>query len=69
MPDEESPLPPSLRNYKFVVVEIDEENDDLTPGYYLSALTPKGGMEEIAENRSVKGKINTSFEVQCLKIK
>ena len=41
MPDEESPIPPSMRNYKFVVVEIEVENDDLKPGYYLSPLTPK----------------------------
>ena len=32
MPDEESPIPPSMRNYKFVVVEIEEENGDLNPG-------------------------------------
>ncbi len=31
-PDEESLIPPSMRNYKFVVVEIEEENGDLKPG-------------------------------------
>jgi hypothetical protein len=41
MLDEESPIPPSMRNYKFVVVEIGEENGDLKPRYYLSPLTPK----------------------------
>ncbi len=41
MPDEESPIPPSMRNYEFVVAEIEEENVDLDPGYYLSRLTPK----------------------------
>jgi hypothetical protein len=41
MPDEESSVPPSMRNDKFVGVEIEEENDDLDPGYYLSPLTPK----------------------------
>jgi hypothetical protein len=41
MPDEESSNPPSMRNYKFVVVEIEEENGDLKPGYYFSRLTPK----------------------------
>jgi len=41
MPDEESPIPPSMRNYKFVVVEIEQENGDHKPGYYFSALTPK----------------------------
>jgi hypothetical protein len=41
MPDEESPIPPPMRNYRFVVVEIDEENGDLKPGFYLSTLTSK----------------------------
>jgi hypothetical protein len=41
LPDEESPLPPSMGNHKFVVVEIEEKNDDFDPGYYLSSLTPK----------------------------
>lgn len=35
LPDEESRLPPSMENYKFVVVEIEEKNDDFDPGYYL----------------------------------
>ncbi len=47
MPDEESSVPPSMRNYKFVVVEIEEENDDFKPGYYLSALTPKEVWEKL----------------------
>ena len=47
MPDEESLIPPSMRNYKFVVVEIEEENDDLKPGYYLSPLTPKEVWERL----------------------
>jgi len=47
MPDEESQIPPSMRNYKFVVVEIEEENDDLKPGYYLSPLTPKETWERL----------------------
>jgi hypothetical protein len=46
MPDEESSIPPSMRNYKFVVVEI-EENGDLKPGYYLSPLTPKEAWEKV----------------------
>jgi hypothetical protein len=41
MLDEESPILPSMRNYKFVVVEVNEENVELNPGYYFSALTPK----------------------------
>lgn len=41
LPDEESPIPPLMRNYKFVVIEIEEENGELKPGYYLSPLTPK----------------------------
>jgi len=48
MPDE-SPIPPSMRNYKFVVVEIEEENGDLNPGYYISTLTPKEVWEKLAE--------------------
>jgi len=47
MPDEESPIPPSMRNYKFVVVEIEEEDDDLKPGYYFSTLTPKEVWEKL----------------------
>jgi hypothetical protein len=47
MPDEESPIPPSMRNYKFVVVEIEEENGDHKPGYYLSTLTPKEVWEKL----------------------
>ena len=41
MPDEESSIPPSMRNYKFVVVEIEEDKGDLKPGYYFSTLTPQ----------------------------
>ena len=47
MPDEESPIPPSMRNYKFVVVEIEEENDHFDPGYYFSTLTPKEVWEKL----------------------
>jgi hypothetical protein len=47
MPDEESPIPPSMRNYKFVVVEIEEKNGDLKPGYYFSSLTPKEVWEKL----------------------
>jgi hypothetical protein len=38
-----------MRNYKFVVVEIEEENGDLTPGYYLSTFTPKEVWERLVE--------------------
>ena len=47
LPDEESPLPPSLRNYKFVVVQIEEDNEALKAGYYLSTLTPKEVWEKL----------------------
>jgi len=47
IPDEECPTPPSMRNYKFVVVEIEEENNDFKPGYYLSTLTPKEVWEKL----------------------
>jgi hypothetical protein len=47
MPDEESPIPPSMRNYKFVVVEIAEDNEELNPGYYRSPLTPKEVWEKL----------------------
>ncbi len=47
MPDEESPMPPSMRNYKFVMVEIEEGDEDLKPGYYLSTLTPKEIWEKL----------------------
>jgi hypothetical protein len=47
MPDEESPIPPSMRNYKFVVVEMEEENGDLKSGYYFSTLTPKEVWEKL----------------------
>ena len=49
MPDEESPIPPSMRNYKFVVVEIEEESGDLNPGHYLSTFTPKEAWEKLVE--------------------
>ena len=47
MPDEESLTPPSMRNYKFVVIEIEKENIDFKPGYYLSTLTPKEVWEKL----------------------
>lgn len=48
LPDEEIPIPPLMRNYKFVVVEVEEEeNGELKPGYYLSPLTPKELWENI----------------------
>ena len=47
LPDEESPVPPSMRNYKFVLVEVEEGNGCLKPGYYLSPLTPKKGWEKL----------------------
>ncbi len=49
MPDEESPIPPSMRTYKDMVVTIEEENDDLPPGYYLSTPTPKEVREKLQE--------------------
>ncbi len=47
MPDEESPVPPAMRNYKYVMVEVGEENEDIKPGYYLSTLTPKEVWEKL----------------------
>ncbi len=47
MPDEESPVPPDLRNYKFVVIHVEEENAELKPGFYLSSLTPKEVWEKL----------------------
>jgi len=47
MPDDESPIPPSMRNDKFEVAEIEEENADLKPGYYFSGLTPKEIWEKL----------------------
>ena len=47
MPDEESPVPPDLRNYKFVVIQVEEEEGELKPGYYLSSLTPKQVWEKL----------------------
>ena len=35
MPDEESLVPPDLRNYKFVVIQVEEENSELKAGFYL----------------------------------
>jgi len=49
LPDEESPIPPLMENYKFVVVEVEEENVELKPGYYLSPLTPKEVWERLWE--------------------
>lgn len=47
LPDEESQLPPSMRNYEFVMIEMEEENGGLKPGYYLSPLTPKEVWERL----------------------
>ena len=47
MPDEESPIPPSMGNYRFAVVEIEEDHGDLMPGHYLSRLTPKETWEKL----------------------
>jgi hypothetical protein len=47
MPEEESAVPPDLRNYKFVVIQVGEENDELKPGFYLSSLTPKEVWEKL----------------------
>ena len=47
MPDEESPVPPDLRNYKFVVIQVEEENSELELGFYLSSLTPKEVWEKL----------------------
>ncbi len=46
-PNEESPIPASMRNYKFVMVEVGEEDGELKPGYYLSPLTPKEVWEKL----------------------
>ncbi len=47
MPDEESSVPPDLRNYKFVVIHVEEENSELKPGFYLSSMTPKEVWEKL----------------------
>ena len=47
MPDEESQVPPEFRNYKFVIVEVEEENGEIKPGFYLSSLTPKEVWEKM----------------------
>ncbi len=47
VPDEESPVPPDLRNYKFVVIQVDEENSELKPGFYLSSVRPKEVWEKL----------------------
>jgi hypothetical protein len=49
MSDEESPVPPDLRNYKFVVIQTEDENGELKPGFYLSSLTPKEVWEMLQE--------------------
>ena len=45
--DEESPVPPDRRNYKFVIIQVEEENSKLKPGFYLSSLTPKEVWEKL----------------------
>ena len=47
MQDEESPVPPDLRNYKFVVIQIEDEDSEIKPGFYLSSLTPKEVWEKL----------------------
>ena len=47
MPDEKSTVPPDLRNYKFVVIQVEEENSELKQGFYLSSLTPKEVWEKL----------------------
>ena len=47
MLDEGSLVPPDLRNYKFVVIQVEEDNSELKPGFYLSSLTPKEVWEKL----------------------
>lgn len=47
LPDEESLILPSMRNYKFVIVEIEENEGHPQAGYYLSSLTPKEVWEKL----------------------
>jgi hypothetical protein len=47
MPDEESPVPADLRNYRSVVIQVEEENGELKPGFFFSYLTPKEVWEKI----------------------
>lgn len=47
LPDEESPVSPDRRNYKFVIIQVEEEYDELKPGFYLSSLTPKEVWEKL----------------------
>ena len=47
LPDEESQVPPDRRNYKFVIIQVEEKNADLKPGFYLSSLTPKEVWEKL----------------------
>ena len=47
IPDEESPVPPDLRNYKFVVIRVEQEDSELKPGFYLSSLMPKEVWEKL----------------------
>ena len=47
LPDEESPVSPDRRNYKFVIIQVEEEYGELKPGFYLSSLTPKEVWEKL----------------------
>jgi hypothetical protein len=47
LPDEESPVSPDRRNYKFVIIQIEEKYGELKPGFYLSSLTPKEVWEKL----------------------
>ena len=47
LPDEESPVSPDHRNYKFVIIQVEEEYGELKPGFYLSSLTPKEVWEKL----------------------
>jgi hypothetical protein len=47
MSDEESQVPPEFRNYKFVIVEVEEGGGEIKPGFYLSSLTSKEVWEKM----------------------
>jgi hypothetical protein len=56
-----------MRNHKFAVVEI-EENDDLDPEVLLLHVNAKGGMEIGDTNLCERGTFNTIYSILPCKI-
>jgi hypothetical protein len=58
-----------MQNYKFMMVEIEEDTGDLKPGYYFSTLTPKEAWEKLQEVEERRKKAGSNPLRQALPAK